>query len=101
MTQSMRSHPHNLDEVTVLANYRDNDTRELVRIKYKGSGISDHVCDIFKKQALAPASGLVSAESQSALGTDEIVRVSEPVTEEEEEEELQLLELYNPLCKYY
>ena len=46
--QSVRSHPENSNEATVLVNYRDGRNRELVRVQFNESGLSERVFSTMK-----------------------------------------------------
>lgn len=46
--QSVRSHPEIHNEATVLVNYKEGRNRELIRVKFNESGLSDRVFSTFR-----------------------------------------------------
>lgn len=78
--QSLRSHPQRTNEATALVNYRDCDLRELVHVKFTGSGIEDRVYSVFRGlQGEEPVTGRGAGVGAAGL---------------------ELLDLDNPLCTF-
>lgn len=72
--QSLRSHPHRTNEATALVNYRDCDQRELVHVKFAGSGIEERVCRVFRD-----LQGSVAGPSAPAAAPVELLDMDNPL----------------------